>query len=267
VYGILTHDEGATPVQGWISEYLNSASGERGPIAHPVPFPLPALYRVTFQEGALIRSDVELSSKQIGRAPVGAVLSIVGRAFSDHTEDMCIERLKLAGNGGWVSLKLNEQPPDDILMFEFEATDSRFDPVNPGVFHLEAQAGVIHQVNPDYEGADLSSIDESNASTGRSSVSIVRSGVATDGPLRHGYSRDHCIMCLSEERNATIVHGETGHIACCLLCARILKGQGQDVSIIERVSIIRCSNVLVRACIHMCLVLCTPPVSCLPVAN
>uniref|UniRef100_A0A7R9Z1H2 RING-type domain-containing protein n=1 Tax=Pseudictyota dubia TaxID=2749911 RepID=A0A7R9Z1H2_9STRA len=32
-----------------------------------------------------------------------------------------------------------------------------------------------------------------------------------------------CLVCLSEERNATIVHGETGHIACCLTCARILK--------------------------------------------
>ena len=231
VYGILVHDEGATPVEGWISEYLNSASGERGPIAHPVSFPLPALYRVTLQEGAVIRSDVELSSKEIGHAPCGAVLSIVGRAFSEHPEDKCIERLKLAGNGGWVSLRLNEEPPDDFLMFEFVTTDERFNPDHPGIFHLEAQAGVIHQVNREYEGADLSSIDESNASTGSSSVAVVRSGVATDGPLRHGYSLDHCIMCLSEERNATIVHGETGHIACCLLCARILKGQGQVVSI------------------------------------
>lgn len=32
------------------------------------------------------------------------------------------------------------------------------------------------------------------------------------------------------ERTATIVHGETGHIACCLTCARILKARGDNVS-------------------------------------
>ena len=32
------------------------------------------------------------------------------------------------------------------------------------------------------------------------------------------------------ERNATIVHGETGHIASCLTCARILKARGDNVS-------------------------------------
>jgi len=231
VHAVLQHDEGATRVQGWISEYLNptSTTGERGPIVQPVPFPVPALYRVTLREGALIRSDVELSSKQIGHAPFGAVLCIVGRAFSEHPEDQCIERLKLAGNGGWVSVRLNEVPPQNAVVFQFQDVDGSFDPDNPGLFHLAAQAGVHHEVNAEFEGADLSSIDESNEST-TSSISVIRGGVATDGPMRHGYSEGSCIACLSEERNATIVHGETGHIACCLVCARILKAQGKDVS-------------------------------------
>lgn len=229
---ILSHDEGATPVKGWISEYLNptSTTGERGPIVQPIPFPVPALYQVTLKEGALIRSDVELSSKQIGHAPYGAVLCVVGRAFSEHPQDKCIERLKLAGNGGWVSVRLNKQMPDDVLVFELKDVDGSFDPDNPGMFHLNAQSSVDQEVSAEFEGADLSSIDESNESSTASSISVIRGGVATDGPLRHGYSEGNCIACLSEIRNATIVHGETGHIACCLKCARILKAQGKDVS-------------------------------------
>lgn len=35
-----------------------------------------------------------------------------------------------------------------------------------------------------------------------------------------------CLVCFSSQRTATFVHGETGHIACCLECARVLKGRG-----------------------------------------
>lgn len=34
-----------------------------------------------------------------------------------------------------------------------------------------------------------------------------------------------CLICLNNERTATIVHKGTGHIACCLVCARILKAR------------------------------------------
>jgi len=40
-----------------------------------------------------------------------------------------------------------------------------------------------------------------------------------------------CLICLSEERSATMVHGETGHVACCLCCARILKARGGTCSV------------------------------------
>ena len=32
----------------------------------------------------------------------------------------------------------------------------------------------------------------------------------------------------TDARNATFVHGETGHIACCLLCARALQARGDS---------------------------------------
>ena len=35
-----------------------------------------------------------------------------------------------------------------------------------------------------------------------------------------------CVVCLAAARTATLVHGETGHIACCMECARVLKARG-----------------------------------------
>ena len=57
-------------------------------------------------------------------------------------------------------------------------------------------------------------------------------GVAGGGALGdvHNSCPNRCLICLSEERTATIVHGETGHVACCLTCARILKARGNSVS-------------------------------------
>jgi hypothetical protein len=69
-------------VLGWVSEFLNPLSGIRGPILQPISFPVPALYRVRLQQGAIIRAGVELSSQEIGHAPLGSILSIVGRSFS-----------------------------------------------------------------------------------------------------------------------------------------------------------------------------------------
>ena len=36
-----------------------------------------------------------------------------------------------------------------------------------------------------------------------------------------------CLCCMENPRDATLVHGGTGHIVCCLPCARILQAQGQ----------------------------------------
>ena len=32
-----------------------------------------------------------------------------------------------------------------------------------------------------------------------------------------------CVLCLTEPRNASIVHGQTGHQICCIGCAERLK--------------------------------------------
>eukprot|EP00557_Chaetoceros_sp_GSL56_P005893 CAMPEP_0176503628 /NCGR_PEP_ID=MMETSP0200_2-20121128/15469_1 /TAXON_ID=947934 /ORGANISM="Chaetoceros sp., Strain GSL56" /LENGTH=849 /DNA_ID=CAMNT_0017902941 /DNA_START=1262 /DNA_END=3811 /DNA_ORIENTATION=+ len=256
-------------VVGWISEALNPLSGQSGPIVHPIPFPVPALYRVTLPDGAVIRKDIELSSCHIGHAPYDTVLNVVGRAYSQHPMDRCIQRLKLAGGGGWISVKLNRPPPGDHFhVIEQIGIDGGFDPNYAGHFHIEKQLLVLHEFNSSLMASSdenrqnkasvrrslnrlgsscISSIHDddddvdSNSSknnayfTPSSLPALYRSGVAdfrrTASQISLKCSSksrkdDLCLICLTEERNATIVHGETGHIACCLTCARLLKGRG-----------------------------------------
>jgi len=274
-------------IVGWVSEALNPLSGQSGPIVQPMPFPVPILYRVTLIDGAVIRSDVELSSSQIGHAPMNAVLNVVGRAYSNHPQDQCIERLKLAGGGGWVSVRLNRAPPRDHIVLEKVGIDGAFDPNEPGLYHLEKQKQVVREYNQnantrptDYADRDvqdisrsldhintgeISSIEDggndtfneggqiganalensemSHTASSMTSVpglpALYRSGIgAAAGDMSVGSHTsvkgcgskalvdEMCLICLTEKRTATIVHGSTGHIACCLMCARILKGRG-----------------------------------------
>lgn len=272
-------------IKGWISEELNPLSGQSGPVVQPVPFPVPAVYRVTLADGAVIRSDVELSSSQIGLAPMGSLLTVVARAYSEHPMDQCIERLQLAGGGGWISCRLNRRPPMDEVVVELMGVDGSFDPYDPGLYHIEKQRQVLQEYNrsisstanrsrrqPQRSGTgDLSSInDEEEEDDGQggsgerasgtldtsgelsgatssltgSAATVVpalyRSGVAAHsssgasvgshssgkGCGSKALADEKCLICLTENRSATIVHGETGHVACCLKCARILKARG-----------------------------------------
>ena len=237
-------------LEGWISEFLNPMSGQQGPIAQSIPFPVPALYKVTLPQGAVIRSGIELSSNPVGHAAVGTILSVVGRAFSEHPQNKCIERLRLAGNGGWVSIRLCEDPPHDELVVQLVGIDGSFDPLSPGAFHLDSQLRVEQQVAEssveeqlnimrgfdELRVGDLSEIgDSSDSSTTPTPIIAPSASLKAKGsgvtrrrqprPLRPD-EVEFCLICLTEERTATIVHGETGHICCCLQCARILKQHG-----------------------------------------
>ena len=322
-------------IEGWCSEFLNPLSGQRGLIVQPVPFPVPGRYRVCLSDGAVIRSGVELSSPQIGKAPYGALLRLTGRMFSEFPTDQCVERLQLAGNGGWISCRLNRPPPEDAMLVELVDTDHSFDPSHPGVYHLHALKRVYYEKKnhqpDDNDGREASLTflpSPSSSSPSSSSPQRLDRAAVTDGddtnisssigqcqsrmddddddddneppPMllttrsesfynasssspssrrrrqrrQHGHSRschdigssclgssggsggggggsgtsdhlfrssgsgsgssssggDHskeakCLICLCEDRTATLVHGETGHIACCLVCARILKAK------------------------------------------
>jgi len=288
---------------GYISEFLNPLSGQRGNVVEPIPFPVPALYKVVHAKGCIIRSGVELSTSQIGFAPPDAVLSIVGRSYSNHPGHNCLERLKLAGGGGWISLTLNRRPPGNDTLVEMVGVDGRFDPRDPASFHFESVKRVMEELHANDGGgegnnggngrsyrrlssyADLSEIGEDDSpvqllqqqqqipaaslsdnshvspagslgisphntavptlfrngvSGGLSSTSsascsplgamdaIRESSSDAHHPHDRGSNSNRCLICLSDERTATIVHGDTGHIASCLTCARILKARGDS---------------------------------------
>ena len=231
----------------------------------------------TYKRSAVIRRDIELSSPQIGTATFGSIVKVCRRAYSEHPVDQCIERLKLVGNGGWISIRLNRPHPNDDLIVEFVDTDPDFDPEASGLYHIHEQRKVLLQqqqerqhyeqqqrrqrgrqhtvsgrraaaaaLSPNNDITDLSSVDENdddadddddgmddtdplllNASTNLSSHSsqaIITNCSNNDSNVPH--RPQLCVVCLTSERNATIVHGETGHVVCCLVCARILKARG-----------------------------------------
>ena len=40
-----------------------------------------------------------------------------------------------------------------------------------------------------------------------------------------------CIICLTNLKDATIIHGATGHVCCCLVCAKTLEDRGDPCPI------------------------------------
>lgn len=40
---------------------------------------------------------------------------------------------------------------------------------------------------------------------------------------------DECVVCMNEKRNATFVHGETGHVACCFTCAKQIQNSARPL--------------------------------------
>ena len=141
---------GVNKVSGYISEFLNPLSGQRGNIVEEVPFPQPAIYKVIHAEGAIIRSGVELSTGQIGFAPMGSILCIVGRSYSSNPSNNCIERLKLAGGGGWISVNLNREDSEQLVVM-IGVVES-FDPEDPASFHFEQQKKVMEELKADDKG-------------------------------------------------------------------------------------------------------------------
>lgn len=270
-------------VTGWCSEQMNPLSGRRESILQPLPMPAPARYRVVLPDGAIVRNGVELSSRRIGRATHNTVLSVTTRCFSEHPTDRCLQRLRLAGDGGWISFHLSNDPPELVHVVDFEGTDESFDPNFPGRFHIRTlqqvhqekersrlaaqrrernRRATSHPSSQSRLSPDLSSVDESATSAADDDAPHLRGGddhsttsasspyeddlgdsiysakawQAADGgttgdcrgpgAVHHSNHReDRCLICLCDERTATIVHGETGHIACCLTCARILKAR------------------------------------------
>ena len=53
------------------------------------------------------------------------------------------------------------------------------------------------------------------------------------GPTGREYS-DICMICLSKPKEASIIHGKTGHQVCCYVCAKRLKRRGKPCPVCRR---------------------------------
>ena len=47
-------------------------------------------------------------------------------------------------------------------------------------------------------------------------------------------SRDKCVICSDRPKDASIIHGKTGHQVCCYVCAKKLKRRGQPCPVCRR---------------------------------
>jgi E3 ubiquitin-protein ligase Mdm2 len=121
-----------------------------------------------------------------------------------------------------------------------------FDPDDPAEFHLKEQKKARSEQTSnnncsrrDYHRQISEINDDDNSDQEQSTNDDERGGlkhstiVSTPTLYQNGIPTDHahanrCLICLSDERTATIVHGETGHIACCLTCARVLNARGDS---------------------------------------
>lgn len=208
---------------GWISEHLNPLSGQRGPIVELLPVVSSLKYRVVLQEGAVVRETVELSSPIVRVIQVGEVMSVCDKQFSNHPSSRCVPRLKLGDGSGWISQRLNREPPDDLLVVELigamplvEDPPSQDGQQAPSALQPPQPAG----------GAVGSAKDDDSVAIEVEAVAAAIMSVRNRGAGGTSSMDTQCVICLSAGRNATIVHGETGHIACCLECARVLKARG-----------------------------------------
>lgn len=68
-----------------------------------------------------------------------------------------------------------------------------------------------------------------------SSPTLLESMALMDVAVGRGEQRaevdDSCCVCMASPRNASLVHGETAHICCCIDCARALKARGNPCPI------------------------------------
>ena len=71
----------------------------------------------------------------------------------------------------------------------------------------------------DHQGQSHSAGDESSSQNTKQTVT--QSSETKDS--ESAFSPDLCVICLTQPRNASLVHGRTGHQVCCIGCAEKLR--------------------------------------------
>ena len=234
-------------IEGWCSEMLNPLSGQRGPILQPIPLAVPAIYRI--RQPCVVRKTVELSGPIIRELEHGinATVPVLSRVYSEFPTQNCLVRLRLAPMA-FASLRLNTrnsatglEPSEGgegierIILQPTAKIDGSFDPSDPGMYHWRLRQQWIPYLAPaspaesqESSESNDNSIDELSSFDGSSSWSPVDAPVSevTKEPAQNHHQEQLCMCCEDNKVNATIVHGETGHICVCLECARVCKAQG-----------------------------------------
>jgi len=232
---------------GWISERLNPMSGQRGPICRPLSMVCPLIYRVVFASGAVVRADVELISRKVGVLPYNRVISVSEKCFTHHPAQRCVPRLRLADGSGWISLRTNDPPSQarEIVRLmgaeEAEALRRRSYGLEDLRAHWEEAkmgederggggarmgGGMLWEEPSDGHSKAL------EEQTKRFARAMKHIGDADwDAALTDAADDDDdgdvtCLICFDQPRNATIVHGTSGHVCSCLDCARLLCARG-----------------------------------------
>ena len=89
----------------------------------------------------------------------------------------------------------------------------------------------LSSIHDDDDNNDEEDVDEdvgNSVSYEGGGITLFRNGMGGGALAMAPPGHEICLICLSNERDATIVHGGTGHIATCLGCARILKARGDN---------------------------------------
>lgn len=209
-------------IEGWCSEFLNPLSGQRGPILKPIPPAVPVLYQVVLAEqGATLRQQCELASPIIKTLPHGTRVPVLSRVFTEFPVTDCIPRLQvLAPMRAFASLRLNNDNRSTVLT-PTGKVDETFDPQRAGLYFWASHLKYEREREANPPQAD-SPTRTTSKTTNATTIDAFRTSTTTGDES----SNPTCVVCLQSEANATLVHGETGHICCCLDCARICKAQG-----------------------------------------
>lgn len=201
VLGRRTNSTGLLRLQiegGFVSESLNPLAGVSGPIVVPLLLWKPLNFVVVLGAGAVVRKTIELSSAVVSNLPEGTELTVIDRSFSENPRNNHLLRLKLADNSGWVSYKINRPPPGDEEIVTMTGISTR----TLAEIRDEIRENIV---NPNRDFFDM----------------LSKSLEGEDEERRE--SQMNCIICFSDVRSALLLHGETGHICCCMECADTLR--------------------------------------------
>jgi len=136
----------------------------------------------------------------------------------------------------WSDQRLDELYHDSRVLIPTEKIDGSFDPEAPGLYHWNNYLKWKPYMNDDANTGDnaaavVTSYNDNNNDDDEHSLSSLESidPIKESAPppdTNSVHRHPLCMCCYDQVANATLVHGETGHICCCLACGKKCQQQG-----------------------------------------